>query len=124
MVKRNSNGTLQLHRVTAHGLTALDTCMPTDEMLLTRCRVVGGSSLEGACAAKVPVIPAHRPAAPVYPAPMVVHIIPAHNHDSNTHNKKTTTDNVNFKHNDGSCSNDSGNNNKNDDNDYRNKNMA
>lgn len=88
MVKRNSIGTLELHEVTTYGLAVLDSYIPIHEVLLTRCGVVGGSCLEGACAAKVPVIPAHCPASPVYPAPMVVHIIPAHDHDSHTHKKE------------------------------------
>ncbi len=88
MVKQKSTGTMQLHKLTAHGLAFLDSYIPADEVLLTRCRVVGGSCLEGACATKVPVIPAHCPAAPIYPAPVVVHIIPAHNHMSNTRNQK------------------------------------
>lgn len=78
MSKHNSVGTLQLLKVATCGLAVLDSFISSGEVLLTRCRVVRGSCLEGTCATKVPVIPAHCPAAPVYPAPMVVHIIPAH----------------------------------------------
>ncbi len=99
LAKSNSTGAVQLDKVITYGLTVLDSYIPIDEVLLTRCRVIGGSCFESASATKVPVIPAHCPAAPVYPAPMVVHIIPAQYHDSNTHNNKTQVDNHNHENN-------------------------